>query len=57
MLRTPLQKVITGGFLAAIAFTISGCLELELEKTYPVKLGKNEMVISAYNGIKARLKN
>ena len=35
MLKTPLQKIITGGTLVAIAFVVSGCVELVLEKTYP----------------------
>ena len=31
LLKTPLQKIVTGGFLAAVAFFISGGLDLVLE--------------------------
>ncbi|XP_015515414.2 peptide transporter family 1 isoform X1 [Neodiprion lecontei] len=36
LLRTPLQKLTTGGLLAGIAFIISAIVELQLESTYPV---------------------
>ncbi|KAH8387298.1 hypothetical protein KR093_006092, partial [Drosophila rubida] len=35
-IRRPLQKLTMGGILAGIAFIISGIVELNLEKTYPV---------------------
>ncbi|XP_034489737.1 peptide transporter family 1 [Drosophila innubila] len=35
-IRRPLQKLTLGGILAGIAFIISGIVELNLEKTYPV---------------------
>ena len=31
LLKSPLQKIVTGGFLAALAFVISGGLDLLLE--------------------------
>ncbi|XP_057341668.1 peptide transporter family 1-like isoform X1 [Microplitis mediator] len=35
-INTPLKKMVTGGFLAGLAFIVSGIVELQLEKTYPV---------------------
>jgi len=34
-LLTPLQRIVTGGLIAALAFTVSGFVELQLEPTYP----------------------
>ena len=51
LLKTPLQKIVTGGFLASAAFLISGGLEWELEKYYPKLPGKGQMVLSVHNGI------
>ena len=31
LLKTPLQKIVTGGFLASVAFFVSGGLEIVLE--------------------------
>ncbi|XP_043278431.1 peptide transporter family 1 isoform X2 [Venturia canescens] len=36
MIDTPLKKLTVGGFMAALAFVISGIVELQLQKTYPV---------------------
>ncbi|XP_044578742.1 peptide transporter family 1 isoform X2 [Cotesia glomerata] len=36
IINTPLKKMATGGFLAGLAFIVSGLVELQLEKTYPV---------------------
>ncbi len=30
-LLTPLQRIVTGGLIAALAFTVSGFVELQLE--------------------------
>ncbi|XP_034945797.1 peptide transporter family 1 isoform X2 [Chelonus insularis] len=35
-INTPLKKMTTGGFLAAVSFIISGLVELQLETTYPI---------------------
>ena len=35
LLKTPLQRVVTGCFLCGLSFVISGVLELELRKGYP----------------------
>jgi solute carrier family 15 oligopeptide transporter 1 len=50
-LRRPLQKLATGGILAGIAFMISGFVELELEKTYPIFPSPNESQIRIFNGV------
>lgn len=49
-LRTPLQKLCTGGILAAVAFIISGVVELKLETTYPVLPSMNEGQVRIFNG-------
>lgn len=35
LLDTPLKKMTTGGFLAAIAFLVSAIVQFQLDKTYP----------------------
>jgi len=49
--RTDLQKIVTGGVLAGIAFIVSGILELELVKTYPRLPEAGTMHLSIYNGL------
>lgn len=46
----PLQKMTCGGILAGVAFVISGVVELQLEKTYPVLPGPNEGQLRIFNG-------
>lgn len=50
-LKRPLQKLAAGGILAGIAFLISGFVELQLEKTYPVFPNANESQIRIFNGL------
>ena len=50
-LKRPLQKLAAGGVLAGIAFLISGFVELQLEKTYPVFPEANESQIRIFNGL------
>lgn len=50
-LRRPLQKLAAGGILAGIAFMVSGFVELQLEKTYPVFPQANEAQVRFYNGL------
>lgn len=52
-IKRPLQKLTTGGILAAIAFLISGFVELELQKTYPVLPTENEAQLRIFNGVGA----
>lgn len=45
----PLQKLTAGGMLAAISFGISGFVELELEKTYPILPSDNQAHVRFFN--------
>ncbi len=51
LLRTPLQKIITGGTLVGVAFVISAIVELELEDTYPHPPEVDEARLSFHNGL------
>ncbi|CAG7723351.1 unnamed protein product [Allacma fusca] len=42
ILKKPLQRLTVGGVFAAIAFIISGLVELQLYKTYPVELSSGQ---------------
>lgn len=55
-LKTPLQKLTTGGILAALAFLISGFVELELQKTYPVLPTEHEGQLRIFNGMQCEYK-
>jgi solute carrier family 15 (oligopeptide transporter), member 1 len=50
-LSRPLQKLAAGGYLAALAFLISGLVEIQLEKTYPQFPAANEAQIRIFNSI------
>ncbi|XP_075228642.1 peptide transporter family 1-like isoform X2 [Lycorma delicatula] len=50
ILRTPLQKMSFGGIIAALAFFISGILELQLQSTYAVLPKPGEAQLRLYNG-------
>lgn len=49
-INRPLQKITAGGMMAGVAFLISGFLELELEKTYPVLPTPDNFQVRFYNG-------
>lgn len=49
VLKTPLQRIVTGGVLAAVAFLISACISLALESTYPVLPSEGNGQIRIYN--------
>ncbi|XP_014289068.1 peptide transporter family 1 [Halyomorpha halys] len=51
LVRTPLQKLTVGGFLAALAFLLSGALELYIQKENPTlpMSGQSEVVL--YNSL------
>ncbi|XP_059084660.1 peptide transporter family 1-like isoform X2 [Tigriopus californicus] len=51
MLKSPLQKIVTGGCLLAVAFVISGVVELILEKTYPVPPTSEFSRLAFHNGL------
>ncbi|XP_005182724.1 peptide transporter family 1 isoform X1 [Musca domestica] len=50
-IRRPLQKLTLGGILAGVAFIISGVVELNLEKTYPVQPSEGYIQLRIFNGI------
>lgn len=49
LLKTPLQRMCCGGFLAAIAFAVSACVSLALESTYPVLPSSGEAQVRIYD--------
>ncbi len=51
ILRTPLQKVCTGGYLAIIAFICAAILESNLQKTYAVVPTESEAHINLINAL------
>ncbi|CAD7089903.1 unnamed protein product [Hermetia illucens] len=48
-IKRPLQKLTLGGLLAALAFILSGIVELNLERTYPLLPGHNEGQLRIFN--------
>lgn len=48
-LRTPLNRMVAGGFMGGAAFLASGLLELKLEKTYPLLPHKGHAAINWIN--------
>jgi solute carrier family 15 oligopeptide transporter 1 len=50
-IKRPLQKLTAGGLLAGIAFLISGFVEIQLEKTYPMLPAAHESQMRIFNGI------
>ncbi|GAB0094457.1 hypothetical protein DMENIID0001_097630 [Sergentomyia squamirostris] len=51
-LKRPLQKLTVGGILAAVAFTISGLIELKLESLDPVTPKSGQAQFHLYNSMK-----
>jgi len=51
LLKTPLQRVVTGCFLCGLSFVISGVLELELRKGYPDLPKDGQTKILLHNGL------
>ncbi|XP_050300932.1 peptide transporter family 1-like isoform X2 [Anthonomus grandis grandis] len=49
LLKTPLQRMCCGGFLAAAAFAVSACVSIALESTYPVLPSSGEAQIRIYD--------
>lgn len=54
-LKTPLQRMVCGGFLAAVAFGISALVSLALEATYPVLPSSGNIQVRIYNPSNADL--
>ncbi|CAD1480446.1 unnamed protein product, partial [Heterotrigona itama] len=48
-LRTPLRILSIGGFLASLSFVAAACVELELEKTYPILPSKDLAQLRVFN--------
>ncbi|KAK3921418.1 Peptide transporter family 1 [Frankliniella fusca] len=51
LLTRPLQKMATGGVLAAVAFIISAVLEIQLQAHYPVALSEGLAQARVFNGL------
>ncbi|KAL1130830.1 hypothetical protein AAG570_012071 [Ranatra chinensis] len=49
IIRTPLQKLSWGGLLGALAFLVSGLVELKIQPSYPVLAGSGEAHLRVYN--------
>jgi len=49
LLRRPLQRMTTGGILAAVSFIVSALVEYQLEKTYPVALSADLAQLRIFN--------
>ncbi|XP_014274041.1 solute carrier family 15 member 1 [Halyomorpha halys] len=49
LVRTSLQKLIWGGFLAALAFVVSGILELKINENEPTLPGSGQSELLLYN--------
>lgn len=51
LLTKPLQRLTVGGILAAVAFLISGILQMQIESTYPVLPADGEAQLRFYNSL------
>jgi len=51
ILKTPLQRIVTGCFLCGMAFVASGILELELQKGYPELPKDSQTKFYIHNGL------
>lgn len=55
LLRTPLQRLVAGGCLAAISFIISAAICLSLESTYPVLPHATNGQLRIYNALPCKM--
>ncbi|CAH2035220.1 unnamed protein product, partial [Iphiclides podalirius] len=55
LVRKPLHKMILGGILAAVAFLISGVVELNLLPTYGTPVSEGLAQLRVYNGFNCNL--
>jgi len=51
ILKTPLQRIVTGCVLCGAAFIVSGVLELQLKKGYPELPDSNQLKLFVHNGL------
>ncbi|XP_030766027.1 peptide transporter family 1 isoform X2 [Sitophilus oryzae] len=49
LLKTPLQRMCCGGFLAAVAFAVSAIISINLESTYPVLPSAGQAQVRIYD--------
>lgn len=49
LLKTPLQRMVCGGFLTAVAFAISAFVSMALEATYPVIPSAGQAQVRVYD--------
>ncbi|XP_060535215.1 peptide transporter family 1-like isoform X2 [Cylas formicarius] len=54
LVRSPLQKMCAGGFLAAVAFVVSALVAIALEKGYPTLPGAGEVQLRIYDTTRCR---
>ncbi|XP_039286063.1 peptide transporter family 1 [Nilaparvata lugens] len=55
LLRTQLQKMVLGGILTAVAFFMSGILEMYLQPTYAVLPGPGEAQLRIFNSFDCKV--
>ncbi|XP_054167957.1 solute carrier family 15 member 1-like [Oppia nitens] len=55
-LRKPLQRIVTGGIFAAIAFCVCGFFQLSIESELPPELKPNQIHWTVVNGLNASIK-
>lgn len=55
ILKKPLQRLVMGGVFAGLAFVISGFVEIELQKTYPVELETGQSHLNFVNMISSEV--
>ena len=56
ILKKPLQRMVTGGILAAVAFIICGFFQLKIEGELPTQLNDNSIHLAIFNGMPANIK-
>lgn len=55
LLKRQLPRMFTGGVLAGVAFVMSGCLELQLEQTYPVEINGGHSRVTLINTLPCKI--
>ena len=56
ILKKPLQRIVTGGVLAAIAFIICGFFQLSIEADLPTQLESGSTHLTLVNGLSSSIK-
>ncbi|XP_063872254.1 solute carrier family 15 member 1-like isoform X2 [Scylla paramamosain] len=55
LLKRQLPRMFTGGVLAGVAFIVSGCLELQLEQTYPTAISSGHSRVTLINTLPCKV--